>query len=1490
MPGMDDYFKQYGFLDDDEGLDPQLGGTSAHLWQQIRSQSPEIANWKPGPKEDDYNIRAGRTIDADTIRTTTGGTVRFKGLDAPETAHPYQPFDPMGQVAKEFTQGLLPEGQSIALDVDPEVHDARGRLLAFVDRIDQQGKRTPVNREVLRQGLAQLTTFPNERKAEFIDAIEQAIIGELGIFSLKAHYDQTESLSDLDARMVKDGFGALIDPNTGEPTNPAFAEGFENRRRARAFGSLTDQLQEASDILNQLRTEQLVEGDFDPNAGQAAIEERLGLERGDPGLRNPLELAISSVARNVQGGPPLTPEQMAPELDIKKRDFRFDLEQGKVVDVAGGPIAEDEPGMLEKLAQAKLEGDPAIQTLEKLLGMDAGQAGAKFVDEFLAKSTKLGDVFGRTFKELADIPPRNDLVERLDATRGLIPEEQLSGTFIEGAAGLAGEIAPEVLLTLAGPGQSIVRIGGTGLARLAVLSGTNALEEAGLRAAMSDDPDTRVQEALIGGAFGAVFGGAFVGAEKLLRFSPDNLALFREHPEFTLKLMDKVEETNPRIRQVWEQFDEVDSPVFKQDNQLRDLVGDDITSQFDQADVYSDVVIDNAVRAAGDVPVSHRRRVQQENIVEASRHLIDEGDYLGAYRVVHKAGAHGRFPKDQVEQVKTALRKIARENEGVEVERAMLEMDAVNSDLAGEAITSFEDVLNDPDMYQRAVGLLSDESGRLTIPGGGVGLEDLPENLRLAYLRHLDKKNPFTKSIRQVTQTARHNLNRLEQIGEYPQAGRVRDFIEASKEAEEIAQSEMSTRLLQATVDVRPKSSYLLRGGGGGHYGNEVRRLAGTSKERAWMARQQPFWDAIDKAQTVGDVDAYLRNAPSEFQEMWRLIGGGADPDSLIITQGTNKTRATLEELKSHLAGSKLSSANNDIVDAIGSFYMERATKMAHDQWNRPAIKALQSLQTEMINKGASSADVQFLHALEQALRHPGSYSAKLASLRSLVAISRLPMVALANLPQIGQTLTRTRVRIGARALWRTHAPTWAGGARQRVRTQALFDGSAADAMIQEHLELMAGAIGNLPQALLKKLGLRASWAEQAGAAMTDFSKTVVGRVYGLKPMERWLRTVSSEAGRIYGSEMALRAARLARDPQGAELLKVAFDMQDNLIKTGTKGFTFGARHQRTMQLVKDIRDLTDATFDDVVALAKMSDNDILRNTNRYFDGTIDNTLKPGDVPDSIQQFMNMAGAKTSEATQFRVGLLDLPVEFNAPTSGRDWIRTVMQFQTFNIKQYDTFVRRYMIDAAKQGNFIPIMRVLAVALPFSQLTGYPLRAFKDMVNGSTDPDQENFINATIDLTFGHIDRDEFDERMKAIGQPKLILRNVLWDNFQQTWGGVGIPGAIIDNAMRGPKGQMSTVAGAGPSSLVSGGVKAAVAVSDAWGGNYDKAASQAFGSFADMVGNPFGITKTFERRIKERYGLGRELESFEPTVLERALFRGREDARAREAYLEAGSH
>jgi micrococcal nuclease len=122
--------------------------------------------------------RVVHVIDGDTVRVRLDRpadwrTVRYIGVDTPETVKPSQPVQCFGKPASEFNRRLV-EGRRVRLVLGRERRDSYGRLLAYV-RLESGAL---VEDELLRGGYARtLTIPPNDDRAGHFLALEREAKG-----------------------------------------------------------------------------------------------------------------------------------------------------------------------------------------------------------------------------------------------------------------------------------------------------------------------------------------------------------------------------------------------------------------------------------------------------------------------------------------------------------------------------------------------------------------------------------------------------------------------------------------------------------------------------------------------------------------------------------------------------------------------------------------------------------------------------------------------------------------------------------------------------------------------------------------------------------------------------------------------------------------------------------------------------------------------------------------------------------------------------------------------------------------------------------------------------------------------------------------------------------------------------------------------------------------------------------------------------------------
>jgi micrococcal nuclease len=128
--------------------------------------------------------RVVRPVDGDTIVVDIDGaeeSVRFIGIDTPESVAQDRPVECFGPESKERTAELLPAGTLVRLERDVEARDRYDRLLAYVIRDSDD---TFVNRLLVEEGFAESIAYPpnTTRQAELDQAEAEARADRQGLW------------------------------------------------------------------------------------------------------------------------------------------------------------------------------------------------------------------------------------------------------------------------------------------------------------------------------------------------------------------------------------------------------------------------------------------------------------------------------------------------------------------------------------------------------------------------------------------------------------------------------------------------------------------------------------------------------------------------------------------------------------------------------------------------------------------------------------------------------------------------------------------------------------------------------------------------------------------------------------------------------------------------------------------------------------------------------------------------------------------------------------------------------------------------------------------------------------------------------------------------------------------------------------------------------------------------------------------------------------
>ena len=131
-----------------------------------------------------------KVVDGDTIKINKDGTevtIRFIGVDTPETVDPRKTVQCFGQEASDKTKQIL-QGQSVRIVSDPSqgMYDKYGRLLAYVYaplNVRQEG--LLMNEYLIAEGYGHEYTYnvPYKYQSEFKAAQKQAQLEKRGLWA-----------------------------------------------------------------------------------------------------------------------------------------------------------------------------------------------------------------------------------------------------------------------------------------------------------------------------------------------------------------------------------------------------------------------------------------------------------------------------------------------------------------------------------------------------------------------------------------------------------------------------------------------------------------------------------------------------------------------------------------------------------------------------------------------------------------------------------------------------------------------------------------------------------------------------------------------------------------------------------------------------------------------------------------------------------------------------------------------------------------------------------------------------------------------------------------------------------------------------------------------------------------------------------------------------------------------------------------------------------
>jgi micrococcal nuclease len=125
------------------------------------------------------SVSVSTVIDGDTIRISGDISVRYLGIDTPETGEPYY------HQARDYNATLL-RWKNVTLQIDTTDKDVHSRLLRYV-----YADKVLVNAELVKQGYALVyarNKFPDNKYYDvFKNALDDAVRLKKGIWSQKSH-------------------------------------------------------------------------------------------------------------------------------------------------------------------------------------------------------------------------------------------------------------------------------------------------------------------------------------------------------------------------------------------------------------------------------------------------------------------------------------------------------------------------------------------------------------------------------------------------------------------------------------------------------------------------------------------------------------------------------------------------------------------------------------------------------------------------------------------------------------------------------------------------------------------------------------------------------------------------------------------------------------------------------------------------------------------------------------------------------------------------------------------------------------------------------------------------------------------------------------------------------------------------------------------------------------------------------------------------------
>ena len=157
-------------------------------------------------------VKYSKSVDGDTAKFELDGkeiTVRFLGIDTPETVHPTKGEEPYGKEASNYTKGKLENAHKIEIEEDENASetDKYERPLVWVWVDD-----TLLQEELISNGLARTYMLQDNYKYAWMlqENEEKAKEEKVGIWSEEAKTQENVIVENIESEDNTTGFAGLI--------------------------------------------------------------------------------------------------------------------------------------------------------------------------------------------------------------------------------------------------------------------------------------------------------------------------------------------------------------------------------------------------------------------------------------------------------------------------------------------------------------------------------------------------------------------------------------------------------------------------------------------------------------------------------------------------------------------------------------------------------------------------------------------------------------------------------------------------------------------------------------------------------------------------------------------------------------------------------------------------------------------------------------------------------------------------------------------------------------------------------------------------------------------------------------------------------------------------------------------------------------------------------------------------------------------------------